>query len=71
MLVNTSSNEISDAAPASKVTTVSSSILNQFFDELAKDKSLSDVASKLRKIVLDDGVFAEPAIRAALVPDAL
>lgn len=68
--MNTSTTENDAAEPASKVTTVSATILGQFFDELAKDESLSEVAPKLRKIVLDDGVFAEPAIRAALFPDA-
>jgi hypothetical protein len=53
-----------------QVATVSESILMQFFDELAKDESLSEIAPNLRKTVLDDGVFAEPAIRAAIFPDA-
>ena len=53
-----------------KVKSVSATILAEFFDELAKDQSLTDVASKLRKAVLDEGVFAEPAIRAALFPEA-
>jgi hypothetical protein len=52
------------------VKSVSATILGEFFDELAKDESLTDIAMKLRKTVLDEGVFAEPAIRAALFPDA-
>lgn len=56
--------------PHAKVATVSATILGQFFDALEKDETLSEVTSKLRKAVLDDGVFAEPAIRAALFPDA-
>jgi len=53
-----------------KTATVSENILKQFFDELAKDESLSEIAPVLRKTVLDDGVFNEPAIRAALFPEA-
>jgi hypothetical protein len=53
-----------------KLQSVSATVLDEFFDELAKDDALADVASKLRKTILDDGVFAEPAIRAILFPDA-
>lgn len=53
-----------------KTATVSENILKQFFDELAKDESLSEIAPILRKTVLDDGVFSELAIRAALFPEA-
>jgi len=59
-----------DEALRQKVKSVSATILGEFFDELAKDQSLADVASKLRKTVLDESVFAESAIRAALFPDA-
>ena len=51
------------------VTTVAKTVLSSFFDELAKTDELSETASCLRKAVLDDGVFAEAAIRAALFPD--
>ena len=51
------------------VTTVARSVLSEFFDELTKVEGLAEIAPKLRKVVLDDGVFAEPAIRAALFPD--
>jgi len=53
-----------------KVPTVASAILGQFFDELAKDEELGKVASKLRKVVLDEGAFDEPSIRAAIFSDA-
>ena len=49
---------------------VSANILGQFFAALEKEDGLADVAPKLRKVVLDDGVFAEPSIRAAILPDA-
>jgi hypothetical protein len=52
-----------------KVPTVSSAILGQFFDELAKDEELGKVASKLRKVVLEEGAFDEPSIRAAIFLD--
>ncbi|CAL1691129.1 hypothetical protein MMB232_01264 [Brevundimonas subvibrioides] len=50
--------------------TVTSSVLGSFFDALAKEDDLADLAADLRKLVLDDGVFAEPAIRTVLFPDA-
>lgn len=53
-----------------KVGTVAGAVLTAFFDALAKADDLADIAVNLKKIVLDDGVFAEPAVRAALFPDA-
>jgi hypothetical protein len=53
-----------------KIGTVAGAVLTAFFDELAKSDDLADIAANLKKIVLDDGVFAEPAIRAVLFPDA-
>lgn len=53
-----------------KIGTVAGAVLTTFFDELAKRDDLADIAANLRKIVLDDGVFAEPALRAILFPDA-
>lgn len=67
--MNTSTAEEATEVPPPKVKSVSATILSDFFDELAKDESLTDIATKLRKTVLDDGVFAEPAIRAVLFPD--
>jgi len=52
------------------VTTVAKSVLSVFFDELAKIENMADIAGGLRKVVLVDGVFTEPALRAALFPDA-
>lgn len=52
------------------VPAVTSSVLGAFFDALAKEEDLADLAVGLRKLVLDDGVFAEPAIRAVMFPDA-
>jgi hypothetical protein len=68
--MNTSLPEDAAEPQHSKVKSVAATILGEFFDKLAKDESLTDVAPKLRKTVLQDGVFAEPAIRAALFPDA-
>lgn len=56
--------------PDEKVSTVAGAVLTTFFDALAKTDDLADIALSLKKIVLDDGVFAEPAVRAALFPDA-
>lgn len=53
-----------------KVKTVAAGILGEFFDALAAEEGLGDVAPRLRKVVLDDGIFAEPSIRAAMFPEA-
>lgn len=58
------------AEPSGPVKTVSAAILGEFFDELAKEERLGDVSARLRKTVLDDGIFAEPSIRAAMFPEA-
>lgn len=51
------------------VLTVPQAVLAKFFDELSKTEGLADVASSLQRAVVGDGVFAEPAIRAALFSD--
>jgi hypothetical protein len=55
--------------PAPAVTSVAHSVLGQFFDQLAATEDLADIAPRLRGVVLDEAVFAEPAIRAALFSD--
>ncbi|MCB1467530.1 MAG: hypothetical protein AB7I79_18860 [Rhizobiaceae bacterium] len=62
-------NATPEEAPA-KVNSVAAKILEEFFDTLEKDEGTTEPAKRLRKVVLDDGVFAEPAIRGALFPDA-
>ncbi len=57
------------AEPPAKVKSVSAAILGEFFDTLEKE-GFGETAPRLRKVVLEDGVFAEPLIRAALFPDA-
>ncbi len=56
--------------PPTKVKTIAAGILSEFFDALVKEEGLEDVAPRLRKVVLGDGIFAEPAIRAAMFPEA-
>lgn len=60
--------EISE--PGAKVTTVAGAVLTTFFDELAKADDLGEIAINLKKLILEDGVFAEPSVRAVLFPDA-
>ncbi len=55
---------------AQKIATVSGAVLATFFNELAKVDQLGEIAANLRKLVLDDGILAEPAIRAVIFPDA-
>lgn len=58
------------AEPPAKVKSVAATILGEFFDVLEKEEGFGEVAPRLRKVVLEDGIFAEPSIRAALFPDA-
>ena len=51
------------------VLSVAQAVLSKFFGELSKSEGLAAVASSLERVVVGDGVFAEPAIRAALFPD--
>ncbi len=49
---------------------VAETILDTFLTELAKEDGLADVAVRLRKVILEDCISTEPAIRSALFPDA-
>jgi hypothetical protein len=55
--------------PTNKVKSVARTILGGFFDALQKEDGFGEIAPRLRKVVLEDGVFAEPSIRATLFPD--
>ena len=64
-----SASETADENQKEAVATVAAAVLRSFFDALDKSDGLGDVAARLRKVVMDDGVMAEPAIRQALFPD--
>ncbi|RXR31124.1 hypothetical protein [Sphingobium fluviale] len=53
-----------------RVTNVAGAVLSSFFDELERVDDFGECAEQLRKLVLVDGVFAEPAVRNALFPDS-
>ncbi|WP_156332769.1 MULTISPECIES: hypothetical protein [unclassified Chelatococcus] len=57
------------AEQPAKVKAVAATILGEFFDVLEKEEGFGEVAPRLRKVILEDGVFAEPSIRAVLFPD--
>lgn len=59
-----------DKDPAIQVKSVASSILSEFFDKLEKEEGFDDIAERLRQLVLENGVIAEPSIREALFLDA-
>jgi len=61
---------VETAETPAQVKTVTADILNEFFDALAEVDGLGAVSLRLRKTVLDDGLFAEPAIRAAIFPSS-
>ena len=52
------------------VTTVAGAVLSSFFDELARLDDFGECAEQLRKLVLVDGVFAEPAFASEYLPGA-
>lgn len=58
-----------DADDVAPVATVASAVLGAFFDEIEKNEDLKDKGSRLRALVLGQGVMAEPAIRAIFFPD--
>lgn len=58
------------AKSVTKVKSVAATILGDFFDDLQQEEGYEEIAPRLRKVVLEDGVFAEPAIRSALFPEA-
>ena len=58
------------AESVTKVKSVAATILGDFFDDLQREEGYEEIAPRLRKVVLEDGVFAEPAIRSALFPEA-
>ncbi len=68
--MDTTEDEDWAAAPPAKVKSVAATILSEFFDTLEKEEGFGEIAPRLRKVVLEDGVFAEPSIRAALFLDA-
>ena len=59
-----------DDSAASKITTVAGTVLSAFFDALEELEGFREAAPKLRAVVLDDGVFAEAAVRTALFGEA-
>lgn len=68
--LNTTEDQDEAAEPPAKVKSVAVTLLGEFFDSLEKEEGFGEIAPRLRKVVLEDGVFAEPSIRAALFPDA-
>jgi len=68
--LDTTSGNDHSSEPATQVKSVAAGILGEFFDALEGEDGLADVSAGLRKMVLDDGVFAELAIRAAMFLDA-
>lgn len=56
--------------PISRVASVAGTILGEFFDVLEKEEGFEEIAQRLRKVVLENGIFAEPSIRTAIFPDA-
>ena len=59
-----------DDPAASKITTVAGAVLSEFFDALTKLEGFEEAAPRLRAVVVDNGVFAEAAVRTALFGDA-
>lgn len=68
--MDTTEDQDKTTQPPAKVKSVSATILDEFFDALEQKEGFSDIAPRLRKVVLEDSAFAEPSIRAALFPDA-
>lgn len=63
--------EEQEVEDAGAVGTVAERILTAAFDQMAAEEGLVEVTLRLRKLVLDDRVFADPALRAAMFADEL
>lgn len=61
--------DVDEGNQTEAVATVAGAVLSSFFEALEKTEGLTDVAARLRKVVMEDAVMAEPAIRQALFPD--
>lgn len=68
--MDTTENKEGATAPSVNTKSVAANILGEFFEVLQAEEGFEEVTTRLRKVVLEDGVFAEPSIRAALFPDA-
>jgi hypothetical protein len=68
--MDTAGNNDGTTEPPEKLKSVAATILGEFFDVLQAEDGFEELTPRLRKVVLEDGVFAEPSIRAALFPDA-
>jgi hypothetical protein len=68
--LNTTEDQDEAAEPPAKVKSVAATILGEFFDALEKKEGFGEITPRLRKVVLEDGVFTESSIRTALFPDA-
>jgi len=64
------SDQLESGGAQVRVTTVAGAVLSSFFDELSRVDDFRECAEQLKKLVLVDGVFAEPAVRNALFPDS-
>jgi hypothetical protein len=51
------------------IKSVAATILGEYFATLENEEGFAEVAARLRKVVLEDDILAEPAIRMAIFPD--
>ncbi|MGV2103872.1 hypothetical protein [Rhizobium sp. 21-4511-3d] len=58
-----------DDNPSSPIPILATAVLDTFFENLANNDQFSEFAPKLRKLVVEDGLMAEPAIMALLFPE--
>jgi hypothetical protein len=55
--------------PQRAIPEVPKAIFEQFLNELNKDATLRDVATRLKPVLLENETLSEAAIKAALLPD--
>lgn len=67
--MDTTEDQDEAAALPAKVKVVATTIFGEFFYTLENEEGVGKITPRLRKVVLEDGVFAEPSIRAALFPE--
>jgi hypothetical protein len=48
---------------------VAQSVFEKYFTELSKAEGFAEIAPRLKKVVMEDGVFSDAVIRAAMFPE--
>lgn len=54
---------------APQTATVAQAVFQKYFEELAKTEGFAEIAPRLKKVVMEDGVLSDTAIKSAMFPE--